>query len=167
MIRTPALPQSPFLRFLIVFLALAGAVSLLGGVFQVEFGNANFWDIRGVFFGFWFLLFITLFPRLTLFFSSVPFGGFLWWLGFFFAPRLLVACLATIHYWKQNPILVFLAWLIAIGGEGTEKAMLSHPGRVKVWFSTGRPRSQPPRASSGAKIDSKSGVIEAEYKVKD
>jgi hypothetical protein len=160
------LPKTPLLRFIVVFFALAGAVSLLGPVLSVEFGNTDFWQGRGIFFGFWFLIFITIFPRLTLFFSSVPFGGIFWWLGFFFAPRLLVAFLATIAYWKQNPILVVIAWLVAIGGEGTEKVMLSRPGKVRVWFKSGghrRGAKPPQRAIRRVQGD----VIEAEYKVKD
>jgi len=67
------------------------------------------------------LIFIAIFPRLTLLFSSVPFGGVLWWLGWIFAPRLLVAILATVNYWNQNKVLVVIAWLIALGGESSEK----------------------------------------------
>ncbi len=104
-------------RIIIIFLALTGAATLLINYTHIEFGNTNFWDNHGVFF----LLFITLFPRLTLLFSSVPFGGFFWWLGFFFAPRLLVSILATIAYWQQNPILVLISWIVTLGGESGEK----------------------------------------------
>ena len=77
----------------------------------------NFWHVHGVFF----ILFMFFFPRLTLLFSSVPFGGFFWWLGWIFAPRLLVAVLATINYWQTNPILVVLSWCWALSGETAEK----------------------------------------------
>lgn len=77
----------------------------------------SFWDIHGIFF----ILFMFFFPRLTLLFSSVPFGGLLWWLGWLFAPRLLVAILATINYWQTNPILVVLSWCWALSGESVEK----------------------------------------------
>ncbi len=87
---------------------------------DVKFGIENYWDNHGV----WFLIFITMFPRLTLLFSSVPFGGFFWWLGFFFAPRILVAILATVSYWEQNPVLVVISWLMAIGGESGEKVVV-------------------------------------------
>jgi hypothetical protein len=106
-----------FLRFVLAFLAVTGAVVLAGGVFGVRFGHWNFWDHHGLVF----LVAIAFFPRLTLFFSGVPTGGLLWWLGFFFAPRLLVAVLATLTYWYQNPVLVVIAWLVAIGGESSEK----------------------------------------------
>jgi hypothetical protein len=104
-------------RFLIAFLAVTGAVVLAGGFFGMQFGRGDYWDRHG----FFFLLFITLFPRLTLLLSSVPFGGLFWWLGWLFAPRILVATLATVAYWYQNPILVVIAWLVAVGGESSEK----------------------------------------------
>jgi len=78
----------------------------------------NFWDVHGL----WFIFFMFFFPRLTLFFSSVASGGLLWWLGFIFAPRLLVAILATSAYWDTNVILVVLTWIWALGGEGAEKS---------------------------------------------
>lgn len=77
----------------------------------------DFWDVHGIFF----LVFMFFFPRLTLLFSSVAFGGILWWLGWFIAPRLLVAILATIAYWHINPILVIITWFWAFGGESFEK----------------------------------------------
>ena len=104
-------------RFLITFLALTGAVALATSQLGVEFGAGNYWDEHGVFF----LIFITMFPRLTLLFSSVPFGGILWWLGWIFCPRILVAVLATLGYWHENPILVVASWLVAVGGESSEK----------------------------------------------
>ncbi|MDE2234556.1 MAG: hypothetical protein KGK44_03285 [Gammaproteobacteria bacterium] len=64
------------------------------------------------------------FPRLTLLLSSVPFGGLLWWLGWIFAPRLLVAILATYNYGHSNIVLVVLAWIWAFAGEGTEKTVV-------------------------------------------
>ncbi len=77
----------------------------------------DFWDVHGIIF----LVFMFFFPRFTLFFSSVPFGGIFWWLGFFFAPRLLVAILATTVYWASNPILVIISWFWALSGESFEK----------------------------------------------
>jgi hypothetical protein len=67
------------------------------------------------------MFFMFFFPRLTLLFSSVAWGGILWWLGWIFAPRLLVAILATFSYWESNTLLVVLAWFWAIGGESAEK----------------------------------------------
>ncbi|MGH8372346.1 MAG: hypothetical protein ACRETO_06410, partial [Gammaproteobacteria bacterium] len=61
----------------------------------------SFWFHHGL----WFILFMFFFPRLTLLLSSVPFGGLFWWLGWIFAPRLLVAILATTNYWHTNMIL--------------------------------------------------------------
>ncbi|RDI96813.1 hypothetical protein DVT68_19870 [Dyella solisilvae] len=77
----------------------------------------NFWDVHG-----WlFVVAMFFFPRLTLLFSSVVSGGFLWWLGWLFAPRLLVAILATTAYWETNRVLVIAAWFWALAGEGAEK----------------------------------------------
>lgn len=77
----------------------------------------NFWDVHGI----WFIFFMFFFPRLTLIFSSVVTGGFFWWLGWLFTPRLLVAILATKAYANTNIILVVLAWIWALGGEKFEK----------------------------------------------
>ncbi len=82
----------------------------------------NFWDVHGVLF----IICMFFFPRLTLLFSSVPFGGFLWWLGFIFAPRILVAILASFTYWETNPILVLLSSVWALGGESAEKKTVSY-----------------------------------------
>ncbi|MFH1224055.1 MAG: hypothetical protein V1647_06935 [Pseudomonadota bacterium] len=101
----------------ILFLLITGASTILMNFFDIEYGNINFWDVHGILF----LVFITLFPRLTLLFSSVAFGGIFWWLGFIFVPRFLVAILATISYWNTNKVLVIIAWLFAIGGESSEK----------------------------------------------
>jgi hypothetical protein len=81
----------------------------------------DFWDVHG-----WvFLICITIFPRLTLLFSSIATGGLLWWLGFIFAPRLLVAILATMAYWDTNPVLCVIAWVVALSGETSEKSAVS------------------------------------------
>ncbi len=80
----------------------------------------NFWNEHGIIF----IIFMFFFPRFTLFFSSIPFGGILWWLGFFIAPRLLVAILATTAYWDTNQILVIFTWFWALGGESTEKVVV-------------------------------------------
>lgn len=77
----------------------------------------SFWDKHG----FFFILFMFFFPRLTLIFSSVAFGGFFWWLGWIFAPRLLVAVLATFAYLHTNPALVFFSWVWAATFEVFEK----------------------------------------------
>jgi hypothetical protein len=60
-----------------------------------------------------------------LLFSSVVSGGILWWLGWLFVPRLLVAILATFVYWHTNTFLVVLTWIWALGGESSEKKIIS------------------------------------------
>lgn len=92
----------------------------------------DFWDNHGVLF----IVFMFIFPRLTLLFSSVAFGGFFWWLGWLFAPRLLVAILATISYGSTNTFLVVLSWFWALSLESGEKTMI-HKSRGKVFWHKG------------------------------
>ena len=79
----------------------------------------SFWAVHGIFF----IFFLFFFPRLTMLFTGIAFAwsGFLFWLGWVFAPRLTVAILATNVYWHTNPVLCILAWLWALGGETAEK----------------------------------------------
>ncbi len=81
----------------------------------------DFWTQHGPFF----LLFITLFPRLTMLFAVTAPFGFLAWLGWFFAPHLTVAILATQYYWETNPILCVIAWFVAFAGTGSEAKIVS------------------------------------------
>lgn len=77
----------------------------------------NFWEVHGIFF----LMIITIFPRLTLIFSGIAWGfGCFSWIGLVFLPRLTIAILATTYYWDTNPILCILAWIIALGGTAGE-----------------------------------------------
>ncbi len=116
-------------RFVIVF-ALVGLASMVAvQAFGVEFGVSNFWNAHGV----GLLIGLAVLPRLTLLLSSIATGGVLWWIGWLFAPRILVATLATIAYFEANPALVVFAWLIALGGESTEKCWLGRraaPGKL-------------------------------------
>ncbi|MBI2064522.1 MAG: hypothetical protein HYT62_00515 [Candidatus Yanofskybacteria bacterium] len=85
----------------------------------------DFWQVHG----WWFLIFITLFPRLTMLFAvMVPFG-WLAWLGWVFTPSLLVAILATTYYWNTNPVLCVFAWLFAFGKFGGTAAKASSSRR--------------------------------------
>lgn len=112
----------------------------------------NYWDHHGILF----LVFITIFPRLTLLFSSVAFGGFLWWLGFIFAPRILVAVLATMAYLDSNPVLVVISWFVALSGESTEK--YNFRKRVRVvrgpsWGPRPSTKRQDPSLDNGDVVD--------------
>lgn len=109
-----------WMRIILPVVAITLLSPVLISYFDFQFGSVNFFQRHG----FLFLFFIAIFPRLTLLFSSVPFGGLFWWIGFFFAPRLLVAILATIGYWQTNPILVIISWVVALGGETTEKVVV-------------------------------------------
>lgn len=135
-----------------IFLAITAASTLLFNYTSVEFGRGYYFDNHG-----WiFLISIALFPRLTLLVSgllvgSIEFGGLIWWGGFFFAPRILVATLATVSYWHNNPVLVIISWLIALSGETSEKFVIT------------KRMATPKRYDQGFS----GSTIEAEYKVKD
>lgn len=139
-------------KIIIIFLIISIVSTILYNYTDINFGNMDFFSKHG-----WiFLVSIALFPRLTLLVSgwiigSIEFGGFLWWLGFFFAPRILVATLATISYWKTNQLLVVFAWLIALGGESSEKFVISR-----------KMRNAPHKFH-----DYEGTTIDAEYKVKE
>jgi hypothetical protein len=115
------------LRLLIIFVILSVASVLAISLLGVEFSKANYWDHHGILL----LIFLTFFPRLALLFSSIPFGGLFWWLGFLFCPHYLVAILATLTYWPTNPILVTISWFVALGGEATEKYYVEKTLRKK------------------------------------
>lgn len=147
------------LKSIAVFCVLVVATTIMMDTMQTEFGKVDFFQKHGIFF----LIFITIFPRLTLLFSSVATGGVIWWLGFVFCPRILVASLATVSYFHTNPVLVVISWIVALGGETAEKVGLG--GRKKFvfrTFSTGpqRPFEEPPRQHTTI---GKSDAIEAEF----
>lgn len=77
--------------------------------------------------GWLFLVCIAIFPRLTIIFSTaiMPLFGILSWLGFIFAPHLLVAIYATTFYWHTNPGLCVIAWIFALGGTSAEGKYVS------------------------------------------
>lgn len=150
-----------FVKALVVFTILTVVTGSLVTVFNVNLGNNNFFNHHG-----YILLFsLTIFPRLTLLFSSIATGGFIWWISLIFAPRFLIATLATLSYFKQNPGLVVLSWLLAIGGESFEKGMIfKSPFNFKIirFKNFSQNREAPPKHH---KIDDEN-VIEAEYTVK-
>ena len=142
-----------------IFFVLIVGTSVMMDVFNTKFGSVDYFQNHGVFF----LISITLFPRLTLLFSSVASGGFLWWLGFIFCPRVLVASLATVAYFHTNPLLVVMSWLIALGGEVFEKWGVVGRNRFIVRsYRMGNPYENPdfPQHTSIKKDD----AIEAEYR---
>lgn len=145
------------LRAVAVFFLLVVATSVMVDAFKTEFGTINFWDVHNVFF----LVFITLFPRLTLLFSSVATGGLLWWLGFFFLPRVLVASLATMAYFHTNPILVTISWVIALGGEVFEKWGIS--GRNRFIIKTYKTHPSPAEELKPHSTLGNDDAIEAEF----
>src|SRR3989338_4668977 len=138
-----------------IFFILLVATSIMMDAMQTQFGSINFFEKHGIFF----LLFITIFPRLTLLFSSVATGGFLWWLGFIFCPRILVASLATVAYFHTNPILVIISWIVALGGETMEKAGISN--RQRFVFRTYPTPEESFRKDS--RVIDKNDAIEAEF----
>lgn len=74
------------------------------------------------------LLGLAVFPRITLLLASFTTGGILWWLGWIFAPHLLVAIL-LLPYWESNPVLVIIAWILALGGTSSEGAVAKRASR--------------------------------------
>ena len=76
----------------------------------------GFWQHHGILF----LLGATFFPRLTMLFATPLHFGVLSWLGWAFAPHLLVAILATTFYWSTDPFLCVMSWVVALGGTGGE-----------------------------------------------
>lgn len=145
-----------------IFFLLLVATSVMMDISKTDFGTVDFFAKHGVFF----LIFITIFPRLTLLFSSVAFGGFFWWLGFFFCPRILVASLATVAYFHTNPLLVTISWIVALGGETLEKVGIGGK-RNKFIFRTynmnnmgQRPYQEEPRPHTAINKDD---AIEAEF----
>jgi hypothetical protein len=154
--------KSLVLKGIAIFFLLLVATSLLMDLSKLEFGTIDFFQKHGVFF----LIFITLFPRLTLLFSSVATGGFLWWLGFVFCPRILVAGLATVSYFHTNPVLVTISWLVALGGETMEKLGIGS-SRNRFVFRTVRMGKEDPFSSHKTTGEAHSlgsdDVIEAEF----
>jgi hypothetical protein len=85
----------------------------------------SFWQVHPAGIGLLVLVGLALFPRITLLFIGGPFG-LVAWLGWLFAPHLLVAILATATYWHTDPLLCVAAWFFAFAGTGGE-------GRVVHW----------------------------------
>lgn len=182
------MPMKTIYKILIIFLAITGASTLLYNFTEFQFGNIDYFDKHG-----WiFLIALAFFPRVALFFAAITqniaIGGLLWWVGYFIAPRFLVALLATASYWHTNQILVIIAWLVALGGESSEKIMIFNKAKkapkryasgfsgktFETTFSTDgqefHPHNYSTRSSSSNASSSsqmKDGVIEVEYKVKD
>lgn len=80
----------------------------------------NFFDNHGIIT----LIFLAVFPRLTLLIASFATGGVFWWLGWFFAPHFLVAIL-SLSYWDTNPVLVVIAWIMAFTGTSGESSVVN------------------------------------------
>lgn len=70
----------------------------------------NFWDHHGVFF----LLGMLFFPRITGIFFSFFTPGPIFWIFYFFCPRILTAIVACHYYWATNPLLCILAILLVV-----------------------------------------------------
>lgn len=161
-------------KSLIIFLTITGVSSIMLNFSDFQLKNIDYFDKHGWFF----LVCLAFFPRLSLFvagvFSNIAFGGIFWWLGFFFAPRFLVATLATVSYWNTNKILVIISWLVALGGESSEKVMISrrmsggpkryanYDGKTFEANSNGFNESR-----SNSYSNQNNGVVEVEYKVKE
>lgn len=101
-------------------------------VFAAEYvvvdSTQGFWHVHNLINGLFFGLMLAVFPRLTLAFISLVTGtigiNLLGIIGWVVAPHVLVAYIATTLYWHTNPILVIIAWFIALGGETAEKTII-------------------------------------------
>lgn len=167
-------------KILIIFLAITATTWLLYNFTEFQFGNTDYFDNHG-----WiFLICLTFFPRVALFFAAITqniaIGGLLWWLGYFFAPRFLVAIIATASYWHTNQILVIIAWLVALGGESSEKIMIyNKASKAPKRYSSGfdgktfeasfgsNDQENVYRETQSQYNKSKNDAIEVEYKVKE
>lgn len=152
--------KSLFFRGIIVFCVLMVATTMMMDVLKTEFGTVDYFQKHGVFL----LAGLAIFPRLTLLFSSIATGGFLWWAAFLFCPRILVATLATVAYFQTNPVLVVMSWLIALGGEVFEKWGLGRQNKSFVFRTYRAPQQE--YAQRSQRVDD-SNVIEAEFTKKD
>jgi hypothetical protein len=151
-----------------IFFILLVATSVMMDSFKMNFGSTDFFQNHN----FLFLIAIGIFPRLTLLLSSVISGGVVWWFGFLFCPRVLVASLATVAYFHTNPMLVILSWFMAISGEVMEKKGLG--GRNRFVFKMGGNPFEQSRysqhtqyAQPEAQPIKKDDAIEAEFTKKD
>ena len=82
--------------------------------------HTGYWEVHG----FFFLLGLLFFPRITiLFFSNVAYGICLFF-GILAFPRIIIAILAAYSYWDTNPILVIIAFMFCLAGEAAEKAVI-------------------------------------------
>jgi hypothetical protein len=79
----------------------------------------NFWETHSI----WFVILMFFFPRLTMLFATTFGGGFFYWIGWFFVPRITVAIIATMLYSETNIVMVIFSWIWALSGEFTEKSI--------------------------------------------
>lgn len=105
-----------------IFLIILILLSITGCSTEiVSKSGTDFWTNHGMLQ----LLGWLFFPRIMFWFFSVITGGFWFWVGVLFVPRIMVAFWATTYYWHTNPFLCVLAWIYALTGEGTEKKVAS------------------------------------------
>lgn len=81
----------------------------------------------------WALFGFACFPRITLWFFSLMTGGFLFWLGVLFVPRIMIAYWGTHYYWDTDPFLCVCSWFLALGGTKTEtKVVVNETSKSKA-----------------------------------
>lgn len=87
----------------------------------------DFWIVHGIVGGLFFCLMCWVIPRITLAFLAFIVGsiGITFWgiVGFFLAPRITIAVIATTVYWSTNPILCVLAWLFCFTTDSGTKVV--------------------------------------------
>ncbi len=91
---------------------------------MLEATGVDFWQVHG-----WaFLIGLVFFPRITMLVAGTALEfmkfaspwGILAWIGWMFAPYLVIAILASTFYWDTNPGLCVGAWILAVSGTGGE-----------------------------------------------
>ncbi len=105
-----------FFLFLFSALFLTGC-SVAGHEMTTQ---TDFWRVHSV----WFLIFMNLFPRITMLVATpfpIGFGG---WFGWLVVPRIYAAIIATTLYWNTNPTLCVITWIIALGTTSTNEGVL-------------------------------------------
>lgn len=98
-------------------------------------------DPRNFGLGFFFLLGMTFFPRITMFLAMLTPWTALIWIGWIIAPHITVAFIAYQMYWQTNPELCLISFVMAfVGTRGeiifVQRAIKEEEGDERKFFET-------------------------------
>jgi hypothetical protein len=131
----------------------------------------GYWHVHGLFFGFFFISFLLVLPRVTMLASlALPIGMGVWitaplglenhplgalviilgWTVWVILPRFLIAIIATALYWSTNPLLCLGAWAIGWYVFRSKKQAARENAR-KRRGTPGRQHAQPRSATQQVK----------------